>query len=66
MKEYEYHRQAPHSKSTNDLGEINECAKVMGDGKKCKESDYSMDEGTIHGGGKSSSSGSKKKGGMTY
>jgi hypothetical protein len=66
MKEYEYHRNAPHSQSTNDLAEINECGKVMGDGKKCKESDYSMDEGPIHGGGNSSSGGSKKKGGMTY
>lgn len=59
-------RETPHSPSTNDLKEINACGSVMGDGAKCKESDYSMNEGPIHGGGNSSNSGSKKKGGMTY
>lgn len=58
-------RRAPHGKNTNDQGEINECAKSMGGGS-VKSSDYSMDEGKIHGGGNSSSPGSKKKGGMTY
>ncbi len=66
MKDYGYHRPPPHSAKTNDLAEINECGKVMGDGKKCVEDDYSMNEGPIHGGGNSSSSGSKKKGKMTY
>jgi len=59
-------RQAPHSANTNDLAEINMCGKAMGDGKKCQESDYSMNEGPIHGGGHSSSGGSKKSGKMTY
>ena len=48
------HRKAPHSPSTNDNAEINECGKLMGDGKSTSESDYAMDEGPIHGGGKSS------------
>ena len=53
-------RKAPHSPGTNDNAEINECGKLMGDGKSTKESDYAMDEGPIHGGGKSSNP--KKKG----
>jgi len=62
-----YHgREAPHSAKTDDLGEINECGKLMGDGKKTKKSDYEMNEGPIHGGGNSSSDGMSKKGGMDY
>jgi len=35
-------RKSPHSSSTNDLKEVNECGKLMGDGKKCTEEDYKM------------------------
>ena len=59
-------REKPHSVGTNDLADVNMCGKYMGDGKKTKESDFAMDEGPIHGGGKSSGGGSMKKGKMTY